>query len=130
MNKFKRAIYITIGFLSFGLGTIGVILPILPTTPFLLLASFCFVRGSEKFDRWFKGTKIYKKYLESFAKNRSMTMKQKITILLFADLMMLFPLIILDSLIAKSFIVLVMISKYWYFMFRIKTIKEEDLQRG
>lgn len=130
MNKFKRAIYITIGFLSFGLGTIGVILPILPTTPFLLLASFCFVRGSEKFDRWFKGTKIYKKYLESFAKNRSMTMKQKITILLFADLMMLFPLIILDSLIAKAFIVLVMISKYWYFMFRIKTIKEEDLQRG
>lgn len=130
MNKFKRAIYITIGFLSFGLGTIGIILPILPTTPFLLLASFCFVRGSEKFDRWFKGTKIYKKYLESFAKNRSMTMKQKITILLFADLMMLFPLIILDSLIAKAFIVLVMISKYWYFMFRIKTIKEEDLQRG
>lgn len=130
MNKFKRAIYITIGFLSFGLGTIGVILPILPTTPFLLLASFCFVRGSEKFDRWFKGTKIYKKYLESFAKNRAMTMKQKITILLFADLMMLFPLIILDSLIAKAFIVLVMISKYWYFMFRIKTIKEEDLQRG
>lgn len=130
MNKFKRAIYITIGFLSFGLGTIGVILPILPTTPFLLLASFCFVRGSEKFDRWFKGTKIYKKHLESFAKNRAMTMKQKITILLFADLMMLFPLIILDSLIAKAFIVLVMISKYWYFMFRIKTIKEEDLQRG
>ena len=76
MNKIKKSLYIIVGLISFGLGAIGVILPILPTTPFLLLASFCFVRGSDKFDRWFKETKIYKKHLENFVNNRAMTLKQ------------------------------------------------------
>ena len=130
MNKFKKGFYITVGLISFALGAIGVILPILPTTPFLLLSSFCFVRGSEKFDRWFKETKVYKKHLESFANERAMTLKQKITILLFADTMMMFPLIILDSIIAKIFIILIILVKFWYFIFKIKTIKEKELQRS
>lgn len=127
MNKIKKFLYVTVGIISFGLGAIGVILPILPTTPFLLLSSFCFVRGSDRFDRWFKGTKLYKKHLENFVNNRVMTMKQKITILLFADAMLMFPLIILDSIWAKALIVVVMLTKYWYFMFKIKTVKKEDL---
>ena len=56
-----------------------------------------------------------------------MTLKQKITILLFADFMLMFPLIILDSLMVKGLIVIVMLTKYWYFIFRIKTVKKEDL---
>lgn len=126
MDKIKKFIYIVVGLVSFALGAIGVVLPILPTTPFLLLSSFCFVRGSEKFDRWFRGTKIYKKHLESFVNNRAMTMKQKITILLFADFMLMFPLIILDSIWLKGLIILLILTKYWYFMFRIKTLKVEE----
>lgn len=123
MNKCKKFIYISIGLICFSLGTIGVILPVLPTTPFLLLASVCFVKGSERFDCWFKSTKIYKKHLESFVRERAMTLKQKITILLFADFMMAFPLIIIDSLVVKGIIVIMIIVKYYYFFFRIKTIK-------
>jgi len=92
------------------------------TTPFLLLASFFFVKGSERFDIWFKNTKIYKKHLDSFVKEKAMTLKQKMTILLFADFMMAFPLIILDSLVIKCIIVLMIIIKYYYFLFVIKTI--------
>ena len=127
MEKIKKFLYVTIGIISFGLGAIGVVLPVLPTTPFLLLSSFCFVRGSERFDKWIKGTKLYKKHLESFVNNRQMTLKQKVTILLFADFMLMFPLIILDSLMVKGLIVIVMLTKYWYFIFRIKTVKKEDL---
>lgn len=127
MEKIKKFLYVTIGIISFGLGAIGVVLPVLPTTPFLLLSSFCFVRGSERFDKWFKGTKLYKKHLESFVNNRQMTLKQKVTILLFADFMLMFPLIILDSLMVKGLIVIVMLTKYWYFVFRIKTVKKEDI---
>ena len=126
MNKIKKFLYIVVGLISFALGAIGVVLPILPTTPFLLLSSFCFVRGSEKFDRWFRETKIYKKHLESFVNNRAMTMKQKITILLFADFMLIFPLIILDSIWLKGLIIVLILTKYWYFMFRIKTLKVEE----
>lgn len=126
MDKIKKFLYIVVGLISFALGGIGVVLPILPTTPFLLLSSFCFVRGSERFNRWFRGTKMYKKHLESFVNNRAMTMKQKITILLFADIMLMFPLIILDSILIKVLIILLILTKYWYFMFRIKTLRLEE----
>ena len=123
MNKIKKGIYISIGLICVVIGSVGVILPVLPTTPFLLLASACFVKGSDKFDRWFKGTKLYKNNLETFVKNRSMKMKTKVSILLFADVMIAFPLVILDSLIMKGILILLMIFKYYYFMFKIKTIK-------
>lgn len=123
MNKCKKFIYVSIGLICFALGAIGVVLPVLPTTPFLILASVCFVKGSKRFDCWFRSTKIYKKHLDSFIKERAMTLKQKMTILLFADFMMAFPLVMVDSLVVKCIIGLMIIIKYYYFFFRIKTIK-------
>ena len=125
MNKLAKKIYIAAGFLALGLGWLGVILPVFPTTPFLLLASFCFAKGSDKFDKWFKGTNIYKKYLESYVKTRSMTLKQKWTILLFAYFMMLFPLIFVDKWIVKIIIIAVMILKFYYLVFKVKTADKE-----
>ncbi|EPZ53958.1 hypothetical protein H477_4142 [[Clostridium] sordellii ATCC 9714] len=57
-GKNKKILFITIGIVSLSIGSIGVILPIIPTTPFLLLASYCFVKGSDKFNEWFKSTNI------------------------------------------------------------------------
>lgn len=125
MERFKKLIFVIIGFIAFACAVIGVVLPILPTTPFLLLASFCFVRGSEKFDKWFKETKIYKKHLETFVNERAMTLKQKLSILLFADFMIAFPLIILKGIAVKILLILVILCKYYYFIFKIKTIKVE-----
>ncbi|MBM6860737.1 YbaN family protein, partial [Clostridium saudiense] len=97
MNKIKKYIYITVGLIAFVLGSIGVALPVLPTTPFFLLASFCFARGSERFNTWFTNTKLYKKHLESFVKERAMTLKQKISLLAFANFMLAFPIILVDN---------------------------------
>ncbi|RDY28813.1 DUF454 domain-containing protein [Romboutsia weinsteinii] len=127
MNKIKKFIYVTIGMIAFIIGAVGVILPVLPTTPFLLLASVCFVKGSDRFDRWFKSTKIYKKHLESFVKTRSMTLKQKVTLILFADVMMAFPFVIIDNLHMRLTLIAVMLFKLYYFTFRIKTIKEDTV---
>ena len=60
-----------------GLGIVGIFLPALPTVPFLLLASFCFSKGSKRFHDWFIQTKLYKNHLENFEKNKSMTLKNK-----------------------------------------------------
>ena len=127
MNKIKKYIYVTVGLIAFVLGAIGVVIPILPTTPFLLLASYCFVRGSKRFDRWLKSTKIYKKHLESFVNEKAMTMKQKISILLFADLMLAISIVMLDSLHIRLFLIALACFKYYYFMFKIKRIKPDDL---
>jgi uncharacterized protein len=118
----KKAIYIVLGFLFLGLGITGIILPLLPTTPFLLLASACFVRGSERFEVWFKNTSIYKNHLEEFIRERSMTLRKKITINLFADVMIAIPFIMTDSWIVRAVLLTIVVYKYYYFICKIKTI--------
>lgn len=126
MKSIKKYFYISVGLIAVVLGAIGVILPILPTTPFLLLASYCFARGSERFNNWFINTKLYKNHLESFVKERAMTLKEKVCLLAFADFMLAFPLIFLDSLFMKLVIVVLILFKFYYFIFRIKTITKEE----
>ena len=115
MNKAKKYFYITLGFLALGIGLIGVILPILPTTPFLLVTSFCFARGSERFHTWFTNSNIYKKHLESFVKERAMTLKQKVVLLSFVNFMLAFPLILVDVLPMRITIIVLIIIKLYYF---------------
>ena len=74
----KKILYMILGCIGLGVGTLGAVLPVLPTIPFLMLAAFCFARSSEKLDRWFKGTKLYKDNLEDYVAGRGMTWKTKI----------------------------------------------------
>lgn len=121
INNIVKILFITGGFIALGLGILGIILPLLPTTPLLLLASFCFVKGSDRFARWFKATKIYQRHLESFVKERAMTLKQKLTILLTADVMIAIPFILLNSMMVRVILLLVVCYKYYYFFTKIKT---------
>ncbi|MFI8575680.1 YbaN family protein [Rossellomorea aquimaris] len=122
IKKVKKMLYILLGLLFMGIGVVGIVLPLIPTTPLLLLASFFFVRGSERFEVWFKGTSVYKKHLEGFIRHRSMTLRQKITLLIFSDIMILIPLILSDSLIVKVILSLIIVYKYYYFIFKIRTV--------
>ena len=118
-----KIFYVILGFISLGLGLIGIILPILPTTPFLLLTAFCLLKDQISLISGLKGQGVYKNHLESFEKNKAMTLKTKLTILLTADIMLLFPLILSKSIHLKIFIVILMMFKFYYFIFRIKTVK-------
>ena len=120
-----KIIYVILGFISMGLGITGSFLPGLPTVPFLLLASFFFARGSERFHRWFTQTRIYKDYLEDFEKNRSMTLKAKIGLLCLSSTMIAFPIFLLKNNYLRLALILVVIFKYYYFIFRIKTSKPD-----
>lgn len=122
-----RYIYLVIGMISFGLGFIGIVLPILPTTPFLLLAGFCFARSSKRVHNWFVSTKAYQRHLEPFVQKRAMTLKTKICILSLASFMIAFPLFLTDLWWLRVFIIGLYIFKYYYFLFKIKTIKLEHI---
>lgn len=122
-----RYIYLMIGMISFGLGFIGIVLPILPTTPFLLLAGFCFARSSKRVHNWFVSTKAYQRHLEPFVQKRAMTLKTKICILSLASFMLAFPLLLTDLWWLRVFIIGLYIFKYYYFLFKIKTIKLEHI---
>ena len=124
-KDYMKIIYVILGFISMGLGIAGSFLPGLPTVPFLLLASFFFARGSERFHGWFTQTRIYKNYLEDFEKNRSMTLKAKIGLLCLSSTMIAFPIFLLKNNYLRLALILVVIFKYYYFIFRIKTLKPE-----
>ena len=121
--KLYNIICIVLGMCFMIIGMIGVVVPVLPTTPFLILSSFFFAKGSQKFDKWLRNTKVFKSYAEDFIKDRSMTLNRKIKLMMLSDFMLAFPLFILDSIYIKIFIVLVILFKYYYFIFKIKTIK-------
>ncbi len=118
-----KLLWLMIGIVSMVLGAIGVVLPVLPTTPFLLLASFCFAKGSDRFHKWFIGTKLYKKHLESFVTSRSMTLKTKLCILLPASAMLILAMLAMSNIYWRVFIVFLIIFKYIYFFTRIETVK-------
>jgi len=109
-----------------GIGIVGIAVPILPTTPFLLLASFFFAKGSKRFHDWFVSTKIYKRHLESFVKSRAMTLKNKLTILIPVSCLLIITFIFVDNLHARIALAILFAGKYLYFFTRIRTIKEGE----
>lgn len=123
-----KVVLIILGFISMGIGIVGIVTPILPTTPFLLLASFFFAKGSKRFHDWFISTKIYKKYLESFVKSKAMTLKNKFTILLPVSCMLIITFIFVNNLYARLVLVILFIGKYLYFFTQIKTIAKEETE--
>lgn len=122
--KLLNLLLLALGIIFTGIGMLGVLVPVLPTTPFLILASVCFMRSSDKFDGWLRNTQVYKNYAEDFVMERSMTLKRKARIMFISDFMLLFPLIKLDSIYMRIFIISIIVLKYWYFIFMIKTKKE------
>ena len=63
MTRTSKMLFAGMGLLMFAVGTVGAILPVMPTVPFYLVAAFCFAKGSERLDTWFKNTRLYKQSL-------------------------------------------------------------------
>ena len=117
----KKILYILIGCISLGLGIIGVILPILPTVPFMLLAAFCFAKSSERLDGWFKNTKLYR---ENNIKN-GMTKQAKIRIMCSVTLLMSIGFIMMglkDIVVGNIVLLIVWIFHMAYLTFGVKTV--------
>lgn len=117
----KKILYIMIGCISLGLGIIGVILPILPTVPFVLLAAFCFTKSSERLDCWFKNTKLYR---ENNIKS-VMTKQAKIRITCSVTLLMSIGFIMmgLKGIVVVNIVLLIVcIFHMVYFTFGVKTV--------
>lgn len=127
----KKILYIIFGCISFGLGAVGAVLPVLPTFPFLIFAAFCFARSSKKLDKWFKGTKLYKNNLETYAKGQGMTRKTKVRIMITVTFLMSFGFFIMfrkNLYIPCSILFGVWLFHILYFTFCIK--KEEDVRQA
>lgn len=76
-RRSTRLIYLGLGHLSLGVGIIGIFLPVLPTVPFVLLASICYARGSAKFYHWLMNHRVFGPPLVDWKKTRSLPLRVK-----------------------------------------------------
>lgn len=125
----KRTVFVVLGCLCFGLGTAGVFLPILPTTPFYLATLFFFANSSERLHTWFLGTGLYKKHLESFVKRRGMLLSTKLSVISSVTLLMGFGFFMMARKGVWSpcaILAAVWLAHIFYFLFRVKTISRQE----
>jgi len=76
-----RALLVAIGTLSVFLGIIGIVLPLVPTTPFLLLAAACYARSSEKCYQWLLNHKWFGEYIYNYRAGKGIPLKVKVTMI-------------------------------------------------
>ena len=81
-NVVVRYIFLTIGAISFVLGTVGIVIPLLPTVPFYMLTLFCLARGSERFHRMFLESSLYQKTVGAYERDKALTLRTKLSIFL------------------------------------------------
>jgi len=77
-NRIKKTFYFIFGTVFLVLGGVGVLLPILPTTPFLLLSAACYYRSSERMHNWMFTNKWFGTYLKNYAEGKGISKQAKI----------------------------------------------------
>ena len=123
----KRITFVVLGCVSLALAVIGVVLPIVPTVPFLALAAFCFAKSSDRLNNWLINTKFYQNNLADFKAGKGMTVKTKVRILATVTLVMAVGLIamLMKGIIVGSIILsVVWLGHIYYFGFKVKTREE------
>ena len=122
----RKAIYIILGCIGLILGAVGVIVPMLPAFPFLLLAAFGIARGSERLHSWFISTRLYKNNLETYVRGQGMTRRTKHRIIASVTVLILISMSILA--ICELYWVWSILIAVWafhilYFVFGVKTLE-------
>ena len=123
MNSAKKAVLVAAGSLSLALAVLGLFLPLLPTTPFLLLASACYVRSSERLHRWLMGNRVLGAYIRNFRERRGIRLRAKVTTVALLWLPLLYSVYRLDIPLLE--LALVLMGLTWsVLILRMKTLKD------
>ena len=122
-----KVFLIALGFLTLALGTVGVLLPILPTTPFYLVSAVCFAKSSSRLNRWFRGTKLYQKNLATLAHGRGMTRRAKLRIMTTVTIIMAVAFWVMDDVpVGRICLGVVWIAHVIAFCFFVKTCPPQE----
>lgn len=120
----KKILYIVLGTIGLILGAIGAVLPLLPAFPFLLLATVCYAKSSERLHNWFINTKLYKNNLESYVKGNGMSWLVKFRVMGMITIVMSIGFIMMalkEITYGCIILFIVWIFHILYFSFRVKT---------
>jgi len=117
-------ILITAGTLFVGLGILGIFLPILPTTPFLLLAAACYARSSKRFYRWLINNKWIGAYIKNYREGKGVPLKIKVFTISLLWITILFSIFFIIQISWIKIILLIIAAGVTIHILTIKTIKQ------
>ncbi|WP_077598143.1 YbaN family protein [Olsenella urininfantis] len=120
-----RYLYIGVGCVAFVLGSVGVVVPVLPSIPFYLVTAYCFSRSSRRLHDWFCGTRLYKDELESYVQKKGMQRRTKLRILGMVSLLMGVGFLLMHSFWGRLALAAVWLGHVIYFVFVVKEPPEE-----
>lgn len=124
LNPITKLALIIVGSISVLLGIAGIFLPLVPTTPFLLLASACYLRGSKRLHAWLMRNRYLGHYLEGFQQGRGIPLRAKIITIALLWGSILFSVYKVDVIAVKSIMILIGVAISTLIL-RMKTFKEQ-----
>ncbi|WP_252827616.1 YbaN family protein [Fusobacterium necrophorum] len=124
----KRNILLGIAWISLILGGIGIFLPLLPTTPFILLSAFCFQKSSERFHQWILNSPIFGKYIRDYQEQKGITLKNKIVAVTFMALGMSFSAYKVPNTYMRISLLVIFIAVS-YHIFKNKNLKKIKINK-
>ena len=123
-NRFFRYLLIVAGTIFLGFGIIGIFLPILPTTPFLLLAAACYARSSKRFYNWLMNNRWFGTYIKNYREGRGVPLKVKVfTISLLWITILASVFFIISNFLIEIILIIIAIGVTIHIL-TIKTIKQ------
>ena len=128
-SKVKKYLLIILGSLSLVLGSIGLFVPVMPTTPFLLLALFCYLRSSEKLYQWLIGHRMFGNYLNNYVNYKAISKNAKIGTLVFLWTALIVSSILIDLWYVRLFLLAVGISVSIHVL-KLKTLENIELNKS
>lgn len=122
----KKILFIILGIICSLIGTIGIFIPVLPTTPLLLLAAWFFVRSSDSLYDWLLNHKVLGIYIRSYIKYRGVDKKYKIFAIIMVWVTILFSTTLVDKLILKVLLIAIMLGVTIH-IGSLKTLSKEEV---
>ena len=136
-SKFKKILFIVVGSISFSLGAVGIVIPGLPTTPFMILSSIMFLNSSERLYLWLTTHERFGKYILDFKQGKGITFKTKIYAQTMMLLTMSFSLVpispaFIENIIIRVVLFISAVFSFWLVGFKIptnKSLKNESIEK-
>lgn len=123
-NRIIRVGLMISGTFFLGLGLLGLVLPILPTTPFLLLAAFCYSRSSKRFYDWLMSNRLFGSYLKNYKEGRGMPVKAKMFTISFLWVTITYSAFTVVTIFAVQIILILVAVGVTVHLLKIKNLKQ------
>jgi len=123
-QKLVRALWFIAGTICLVLGAIGIVLPVLPTTPFLLAAAACYYKSSPRMHKWLLNNRWFGEYIKNYKEGRGLTLKAKITAIIILWITIGFSAFFMIDILAVQLILLVIAIAVSTHIIRLPTFKK------